>query len=190
MQWAADQGPSGKVFGFFYSTWGINFTLLGNSLATPVKEGGKEEVGNGIYGDYAVCEGPQSYYWGGTWICAAAGTDNANLVKDVMKTLCCDKATMKKITEDTQDYTNTTSGMNEIASSNFKSDFLGGQNHIKLFAKSAPKISMKNISSYDQGLNEEFQKAMKDYFDGNVTKDKALDNFYKAAIEKYPNLSK
>ena len=183
--WAADQGPSGKVFGFFYSTWGINFTLLGNSLATPVKEGGKEEVGNGIYGDYAVCEGPQSYYWGGTWICAAAGTDNANIVKDVMKTLCCDKATMKKITEDTQDYTNTASGMNEIASSNFKSDFLGGQNHIKLFAKSAPKISMKNISSYDQGLNEEFQKAMKDYFDG-----KALDNFYKAAIEKYPNLSK
>lgn len=43
--WAADQGPKGKVFGFFYSTWGINFTLLGNSLATPVKEGGKEEIG-------------------------------------------------------------------------------------------------------------------------------------------------
>ena len=69
---------NGKVFGFFYSTWGINFTLLGNSLETPVAEGGKEEVGNGIYGDYAVCEGPQSYYWGGTWICAAAGTDNAD----------------------------------------------------------------------------------------------------------------
>ena len=33
-QWASDQGPTGKVFGFFYSTWGINFTLLGNSLAT------------------------------------------------------------------------------------------------------------------------------------------------------------
>ena len=62
-QWAADQGPTGKVFGFFYSTWGINFTLLGNSLETPVAEGGKEEVGNGIYGDYAVCEGPQPYYW-------------------------------------------------------------------------------------------------------------------------------
>lgn len=188
--WAADQGPSGKVFGFFYSTWGINFTLLGNSLATPTTEGGKEEVGNGIYGDYAVCEGPQSYYWGGTWICAAAGTDNANLIKDIMQTLCCDKDTMVKITNDTQDYTNTISGMNQLANSDFKSAFLGGQNHIKLFAASAPKISMKNISPYDQGLNEEFQKAMKDYFDGNVTKDKALENFYKAAIEKYPNLTK
>ena len=40
--WAKDQGPDGKVFGFFYSTWGINFTLLGNSLATPKAEGGKE----------------------------------------------------------------------------------------------------------------------------------------------------
>ena len=55
--WAADQGPKGNVFGFFYSTWGINFTLLGNSLETPEAEGGKLEVGNGIYGDYAVCEG-------------------------------------------------------------------------------------------------------------------------------------
>ena len=60
--WAADQGPDGKVFGFFYSTWGINFTLMGNSLAVPVAEGGEAEVGNGIFGDYAVCEGPQSYY--------------------------------------------------------------------------------------------------------------------------------
>ncbi|MDO5402814.1 MAG: carbohydrate ABC transporter substrate-binding protein [Eubacteriales bacterium] len=187
--WAADQGPKGKVFGFFYSTWGINFTLLGNALETPVKEGGKEEVGNGIYGDYAVCKGPQSYYWGGTWICAAAGTDNANLVKDIMYTMTCDSATMTKITEDTQDYTNTVSGMNKLANSDFKSAFLGGQNHIKLFAESASKISMKNMSAYDQGLNEEFQKAMKDYFDGNVTKDKALENFYKAATEKYPNLT-
>ena len=188
--WASDQGPKGKVFGFFYSTWGINFTLLGNALETPVKEGGKEEVGNGIYGDYAVCQGPQSYYWGGTWLCAAAGTDNPNLIKEIMKTLTCDKTTEVQITKDTQDYTNTISGMNELANSDFKSDFLGGQNHIKLFAQAAPKINMKNISAYDQGLNEEFQKAMKDYFDGHVTKEQALDNFYDKAHVKYPNLSK
>ena len=177
--WKKGFYPEGKVFCYFGPAWLVNFSMAADT-----------EGSIGYNGGWGAAQGPQGFFWGGTWICAAAGTDNANLVKDVMKTLCCDKATMKKITEDTQDYTNTTSGMNEIASSNFKSDFLGGQNHIKLFAKSAPKISMKNISSYDQGLNEEFQKAMKDYFDGNVTKDKALDNFYKAAIEKYPNLSK
>jgi hypothetical protein len=189
-EWSADQGPDGKVFGFFYSTWGINFTLLGNALETSKDEGGKEEVGNGIYGDYAVCYGPESYYWGGTWICAAAGTDNASLIKDIMYVMTCDAAVLKQITVDTQDYTNNQAAMNELAAGDFKSDFLGGQNHIKLFAESATKIDMSNISPYDQGLTEEFQKAFKDYFDGNVDKDTALSNFYNAAIEKYPNLKK
>ena len=186
--WAKDQGPSGNVFGFFYSTWGINYTLLKNSLATPVAEGGKEEVGNGIFGDYAVCEGPQPYYWGGSWICAAKGTDNAELIKDIMLTLTGDSETMKQITLDTQDYTNNQQAMEEMGASDFKSAFLGGQNHIKLFATTAKNISMDNISPYDQGLNESFQQAFMDYFNGNTTKEQTLDNFYKAALIKYPEL--
>lgn len=189
-EWSADQGPAGKVFGFFYSTWGINFTLLGNSLATPEAEGGKAEVGNGIFGDYAVCQGPESYYWGGTWICAATGTDNKELVRDIMYTLTCDATTMNQITVDTQDYTNNVSAMNKLASSDFKSDFLGGQNHIALFADAAPKIDMSNISPYDQAMTEQFRAAFKDYFDGKVTKEQALENFYTAVIEKHPELTK
>ena len=184
--WAADQGPTGKVFGFFYSTWGINFTLLGNSLATPVAEGGKEEVGNGIYGDYAVCEGPQAYYWGGTWICAAAGTDNTATIKNVMEKLTCDKDIDKQITLDTQDYTNNVEAMNEIANSDYQSAFLGGQNHIALFAKSAEKIDMSNAGPYDQGCNEGIQAAFKDYFDGAVDMNGAKANFEKTIMEKYP----
>ena len=188
-QWAADQGPTGKVFGFFYSTWGINFTLLGNSLETPVAEGGKEEVGNGIYGDYAVCEGHQPYYWGGTWICGAAGSDNIETIKDVMQKLTCDEAIMKQITMDTQDYTNNEKAMEEIAGSDYKSDFLGGQNHIALFAEAAKKIDMSNAGPYDQGLNESFQTAFKDYFTGNVDEDTAKANFETAIKEKYPELT-
>lgn len=187
--WQADQGPKGNVFGFFYSTWGINFTLLGNSLETAVDDGGVAEVGNGIYGDYAVCQGPQSYYWGGSWLCAAAGTDNAELVKNIMQRMTCDKETMLQITKDTQDYTNNEEAMNELAASDYSSDFLGGQNHIALFAEAAPKIDMSNTSPYDQGLNEDFQTAFHDYFDGNVDKETALQNFYKAAVEKYPELT-
>ncbi|MFT4146328.1 MAG: carbohydrate ABC transporter substrate-binding protein [Mobilitalea sp.] len=184
--WTADQSPAGKTFGFFYSTWGINFTLLGNSLADP---DGEKAVGNGIYGDWAVTEGPQPYYWGGTWICGAIGTDNPTLVKDIMYSLTCDAANMKKITEETQDYTNNQTAMNELANSDFKSDFLGGQNHIALFAAAAPKIDMSNISPYDQGCNESFQKAFKDYFDGVVDKDTALQNFYADIKVKYPELT-
>ena len=188
--WAADQGPEGKVFGFFYSTWGINFTLLGNSLATPESEGGKQEVGNGIFGDYAVCQGPQPYYWGGTWICAAAGTDNIPTIKDVMYSLTCDADIMTKITEDTQDYTNSKSAMDSIAADpNFGSAFLGGQNHIALFAEVAPTIDMSNAGPYDQGCNETFQSCFKDYFDGTVDLETAKKNFEDQIKVKYPELS-
>lgn len=187
--WQADQGPEGKVFGFFYSTWGINWTLMGNSLETPEADGGKLEVGNGIFGDYAVCQGPAAYYWGGTWICAAKGTDNVATVRDVMQKLTCDASIMKNITEVTQDYTNNKTAMNELATTDFKSDFLGGQNHIALFAEAAPKIDMSNAGPYDQGLNESFQGAFKDYFDGVVDMDTAKANFETSLKEKYPELT-
>ncbi len=200
-QWAADQGPGGKVFGFFYSTWGINFTLLGNALETPLPEGVtatgdpvkfKEATeGNGIFGDYAVVEGPQNYYWGGSWLCAAAGSDNLELVQEIMRTMTCDKETLTTITKDTQDFTNNIEAMEALAADdNFASAFLGGQNHIKLFAESAKGIDMSNISPYDQGLNEEIQTAFRDYFNGSVDYETALNNFYTAAIEKYPDLKR
>ena len=184
--WSHDQGPEGDVFGFFYSTWGINFTLMGNSLADGDAEA---KVGNGIYGDYAVCEGPQAYYWGGTWICAANGTDNIPFIKDLMYRLTCDKDTMKQITLDTQDYTNNEEAMGEIANSDYSSDFLGGQNHIALFAEAAKKIDMSNITEYDSGLNEQFQSAMHSYFDGTSDYDTCLQDFYSRVAKKYPDLS-
>ena len=187
-EWTRDQGPEGKVFGFFYSTWGINWTLMGNSLADP---DGPQEVGNGIYGDWAVCEGPMNWYWGGTWICAAAGTDNINLVRQVMKTLTCDTDTMKQITLDTLDYTNNQAAMDAIANDpNYGSAFLSGQNHIAMFNRSAPGIDMSKAGPYDQGLNEGFQRALADYFNGTVDLDTALTNFYNDAIVIYPELKR
>ena len=50
-------------------------------------------------------------------------------------------------------------------------------------------VDLSNISAYDQGCNEEFQKAMKNYFEGKATKDEALELFYKGVTEKYPELT-
>lgn len=186
--WAADQGPSGKTFGFFYSTWGINFTLEGYSLEDATAA---HEVGNGTFGEWAVTEGPASFYWGGTWICGAANTDNVSLTRRIMYHLTCNEKIMKQITLDTQDYTNNKKAMNEIANDpDFGSAFLGGQNHIKLFTTAAEKIDMSNITYYDQGLNESLQTAMKDYFAGTITLDQAWNNFYTLIKEKYPSLTK
>lgn len=184
-EWAAGQGPSGKVFGYFFSTWGINFTLMGNSLADATK---KAEVGNGIYGDWAVCYGPQSFYWGGTWICAAAGTDNLSTIQDIMYELTCNADVMEDITLETQDFTNNIPAMTKIATSDFKSDFLGGQNHVALFLEAAQKIDMSNITPYDQNCNENVQEAMINYFNGSATLAAAWDQFYTLMETEQPDL--
>lgn len=190
-QWASDQGPGSKVFGYFMPPWGFDFVLMGNSLETSTDDGGVMEVGNGIFGDWAACEGPAGYYWGGTWICAAAGNDNLNLIKSIMYTLTCDTDTMKQITLDVNDFTNNSAAMDEIAAdSSYGSEFLGGENHIAKFASTAPTIDLSNISPYDQGCNEEYQEMMRDYFNGTVSYEEAVENFYTGVIERYPNLKK
>ncbi len=187
-EWAAGQGPEGKVFGYFMPAWGVDFVMAGNSLATAEADGGKQEVGNGCYGDWAATIGPESYNWGGTWLCAANGTDNPEIVADIMRTICCDDATMKKIVEEKNDFVNNKTVMEELAKSDYKSAFLGGQNPLQMYCDAAEKIDMSKISPYDQGLNEEFQTAMHDYFNGTVDKDTAIKNFYTAITEKYPEL--
>jgi hypothetical protein len=176
-QWQANQGPAGhKVFGFFYSTWGINFTLAGN--ADPNSLGYTGDPSTSLYGYYGVCEGPASWYWGGSWLCAAKGTDNKGLINKIMFDMTCSPAIANGITRITQDYTNNQMAMNAIAADpTYKSEFLGGQNHIALFKDSASKISMKNACPYDQGCNEKMQEAMKDYFAGTATYEQAISNF-------------
>ena len=167
---------------------GCKLYTYGKSLETAVADGGKEEVGNGIYGDYGVCMGPQSFYWGGTWYCAAKGTDNIDEIKDMLEFFCCEKDSMKQMATETIDFANNKEAMEEVANSDFSSDFLGGQNPYQYFCEAADNIDMENTSIYDQGLNDAIGTAMADYFDGNVDYDTALENFYKIAKEKYPEL--
>ena len=108
-----------------------------------------------------------------------------------MLKLTCDATIAEQITRDTQDYTNNKVAMNKIANdSTYGSELLGGQNHVALFAQAAEKIDMKNVSAYDQGINEELQNAMKDYFadDKKVSLEKAWENFYAKVKTKYPEL--
>lgn len=175
--WAAGQKIDGKVFGYFFSTWGIPFTLLGNT-------------GEDGFGKWRACEGPQSYFWGGTWICGAIDSDNTDLVADVMKVMTCNKDCMKAITKTEQDYTNNKAAIQELMDEGYTNDFLGGQNHLALLTEAADKISLDNkISAYDQGLNEKFQAAMKSYFDGSSSYEEAIDAFKKEISALYSNLN-
>ena len=166
---------TGTTLGFFWSTWGINFSLKG--YADPAKVG--KPTADNLYGKYRVCAGPQSYYWGGTWMMGAKGSDDLDFIKQTMKDFTVNADIMKKITKDTQDFTNNQTAMESLAADgSAASDFLGGQNHIALFTEAAKKIDLKYISAYDQYCNEGLQNALADYFAGTgTTLAQAISNF-------------
>ncbi len=177
-EWNKGFYPDGKVFCYFGPAWLVNFSMAADQAGS---------VGNN--GDWGATEGPQGFYWGGTWICAATGTDNSAEVKDIMLKLTTDEAIMKGIVEKDDDFVNNKPAMEAMATSDYTSTILGGQNPLSIYCAGAGSIDLSNISAYDQACNEEFQNAMKNYFDGNATLEEALDLFYKAVEEKHPELS-
>ena len=181
--WNKDQGKDSKVFCIPACTWEIDFTLTGNADPDGTKDPEKS-----AWGDYAVCVGPVSWCWGGTWLTAATGTDNTELVADIMTKMTTDPDILKKIAEEKGDFVNSKAVIDDLAKNYEGNSFLGGQNHYALLSDSAAGLSLKIASAYDQGIIETMQASMKDYFDGNADLDKAKANFETAIKEKYPEL--
>ncbi len=176
--WSKGFYPEGKVFCYFGPAWLVNFSMAAD------KEG---SIGN--LGGWGGTTGPQGFFWGGTWICAAAGTDNVATIKDIMMELTTNEEVMMEIVEKDDDFVNNKPAMKVMAETDYSSKILGGQNPLGMYCDGAESIDLSNLSAYDQGCNEEFQNAMKNYFEGNATKEEALDLFYKSVTEKYPELT-
>ena len=177
--WSKGFYPDGKVFCYFGPAWLINFSMAADTDGSIANQGG-----------WGATEGPQGFFWGGTWICGATGTDNASLVKDIILKMTTDEDIMKEIVVDDDDFVNNQIVMEEMAEdTSYSSKILGGQNPLEMYCAGVYSLDLSNLSPYDQGCNEGFQKAMKNYFEGNATLEEALDLFYKGITEKYPELT-
>ncbi len=177
--WSKGFYPEGKVFAYFGPAWLIDFCMAADTEGSIANAGG-----------WAATEGPQGFSWGGTWICGAAGTDNPALVADIMRQLTTNEAIMTDIVKADNDFVNNKPAMEAMAQDETYGDaVLGGQNALAMFCAGADKIDMSNISIYDQGCTEEFQQAMKGYFEGQQDFDAAYEAFCKAVVEKYPELT-
>ena len=179
-EWSAGFYPDGKVFAYFGPAWLINFSM-----------GQDDEKSIAHAGGWGATEGPQAFYWGGTWICAATGTDNPTLVADIMRKMTTDETILKDIVSKDSDCVNNKNVLSSLASDDaFGFSVLGGQNPFGLFTENVEKIDLSNLSAYDQGCNESFQKIMKDYFSGQyATYDEAIEAFKQDVAKKYPAIT-
>ena len=168
----------GKTMCFFGPAWYFNFCM-----------GNAQDPEKGCSGDWAICQGPAAHFWGGTWLMAPTGTQNADVVADIMNTFINNEEVCTALVANEAQFSNN-KAVNEkfAADPEYGSAFLGGQNDVAVFAGMTDGIKWENHTIYDQLLNEGLQTYMQEYFKGTVDKDTALANFYKHVNEKYPDI--
>ncbi|MBR5982036.1 MAG: carbohydrate ABC transporter substrate-binding protein, partial [Firmicutes bacterium] len=168
---------TGKTMCFFGPAWYYNFCMT-NAM----------DPDNGCVGDWCIIQGPQTYFWGGTWLLAATGSDNTEMLKDIFETFTVNEDVCTKLVENENQYPNNTAVVEKFANDpNYgNTAILDGQNDIAAFSKLAGNIKWENHTNYDQILNEGLQNKLQEYFKGSVTKEEAMQNFYQLIRETYP----
>ena len=168
----------GKTMCFFGPAWYFNFCM-----------GNAQDPDKGCPGDWAICEGPAAHFWGGTWMMAPVGTDNAEAVAEIMNLFLNDEEVCSKlVTEQNQFPNNKAVNAKFAEDTEYGNDFLGGQNDIAVFSAMTDNIVWENHTIYDQACNEGLQNKLQEYFQGLVDKDTALNNFFLDINEKYPDV--
>ena len=180
--WFADMKGAGAkpVLGYFGPAWLINYTIAPNC--------GGSKVGEGTYGDWAVCNSPIGFFWGGTWLMANGKAKMSDAKKEVVKGI------IEWITLDTSNdgllykWANGTlngeggtkdtvaSGV-VMAKSNGELPFLGGQNMFDYFVGANKYANGKNLTQYDEGINLIWRDQVRAYANGSKSREDAIKDF-------------
>lgn len=143
-------------------------------------------------GDWAICKGPQAHFWGGTWLMAASGSDNPKMIADIMNAFTANEDIMDYILSKANEFPNNKNVVNKYANdASYGNAFLGGQNHVKVFAGMADEIVWDSSlhTVYDQTFNEDLPNNMLSYLNGTSTKEQAMSAFYVKLAEVAPSIT-
>lgn len=170
-----DTGPK-KVFGYFGPSWMVNYVITNNC-------GGKQP-GEGTYGDWAVCEPPAGFFWGGFWVFVNKNSEHKEVLGDLIRWITLDSSetglqySWASGTFDgngrVRDAVTSGTVMGNVPG---EIDFLGGQDMFEVFDKTARLASGKNRTMYDEAIDLYWLAAAREYAEGGKTKEQVIADF-------------
>ncbi|MGP4069435.1 ABC transporter substrate-binding protein [Halobacillus sp. B29] len=166
-----DSKDKTEVFSYALPTWGLHSVLKLNAEDTA--------------GDWAVTSGPSPYFWGGTWLGIYSGSKNKEMAWEFVKMMTHDEEFLTDWAKDTGDVLSYLPVTNKIKD-DFSEPFLDGQNNYEFFLEEANKIESGIVTEYDQQIDTLLGSKVLEYVDGKLTKEEAIEEFYKAVENAYP----
>ena len=178
--WFADMKGEGEkpVLGFFGPAWLINYTIAPNC--------GGSKVGEGTYGDWAICNSPVGFFWGGTWLLANKNMDPAkkDAVREIIEWITLDTSNDGLQYKWANGTLNGEGGTKDcvgsgtvMAKSNGELPFLGGQNMFDIFVPANQYANGKNLTQYDESINLLWRDQVRAYAAGQKSREDAIATF-------------
>ncbi len=179
--WNGSMGD-GDVFCYFGCTWFIG-TLEGNCYVKD-DEGNATEEKLPNYGQWRTTTPPESYYWGGTYMCVGKDTPNPELAAYFIYMMCCNEDSMYNLAKDTGDFVNNQAAVDQIIADGVGArEVLGGQNPYATFAEAAKDINVQ--STYiDGNILTYIDDACKAYNAGDYTSVDQVIQYVKDQVKK------
>ena len=176
--WFADMRNAGEkqIFGFFGPAWLINYVMADNS--------GGSAPGEGTYGDWAVCEPPVGFFWGGTWILVNTFSEHKEALKPIIEWITLDSSNTglqyywaNGTLDGLGGIKDTVASSTVMNKSNGTLDFLGGQNMFEIFVPAGEYATGTNKTPYDEVINMHWRDVTRAYTAGEKSRDEAIADF-------------
>ena len=181
--WYADMAEIGSkpVLGFFGPAWLINYVMAGNSKDT--------------YGDWAVCNSPIGFFWGGTWVLAsktaAKDKNKKPIIKGIIEWITLDATKDGLLYAWANGTLNGPGGTKDTVSSGVVMkmsdgtlEFLKGQDMFDYFVPAGAYANGKNLTQFDEEINQIWRDQVRQYAAGNKSRADAIKDFKQTVADK------
>ena len=194
--WYADARGDGEkpVLGYFGPAWLINYML--EPQCNPRDDDGK--LINSVYdSDWAICESPVGFFWGGTWMLVNKNLENDKTEEGQKKLEAVGKI-IEWITLDTtkdglqyqwangllDNAKDTVASKAVMDISDGTLDFLNGVSMFDYYVTANENARVDLLTEYDDKIAAMWRFEVNKYAEGLTTREQALNNFKYAAYSQ------
>lgn len=169
----------GTALGEFLPSWGLypgEYSMVSNMA---------NYANNGKV-DLEICEGPESWYWSGTYFAVAPTCNSSSLAKEFLKFTCGSSKSMKEYAEKYSDFANNSSVMSKLSYSN---PWLINDDYISVLADSLKGYSVNVPSVYDSRIDSICYDVAHYLLSGDFfTIDEAMQYFKSEVAASFPDI--
>jgi ABC-type glycerol-3-phosphate transport system substrate-binding protein len=133
--------------------------------------------GSDTSGDWAIMQGPFTWFNGGTWLSAWNKTQNPEAATEFIRYFTTDDELLENWVSSTFDMVSNSRVVEKLRTSSPGVPFLGGQNPYVIWADIASHITGKLFQGTDGAINSIFDENVTAFINNEKTKAQAIADF-------------